>query len=267
MVRPRRGESRDGKFRHIRISSLEQALPYERDENENLHLSRLEAERPADGEVVVELADLDISESCVPTAWAAWARCRWSSGRRTATGTIRTMAKGHDPHHRRPSPGLQIGQAAPRLQLLGLDGEKQDLGELAGAFCCSAGLLAVSQIMNEEMTTKVGPKGRHDPHRVATRNGSAPGSVVLGARTVPLRRPRATLTDGGELHLDSYAVFSSTDLLTQMAMERMLPGSPPAATPWSPSPSAPSWRTWHEATRSRRCPVASRRPPRRRWPS
>lgn len=51
------------------------------------------------------------------------------------------------------------------------------------AFCCSAGLLAVSPIMNEEMTTKVGPKGRHDADRVATRNGSAPGSVVLGSRT------------------------------------------------------------------------------------
>jgi len=92
------------------------------------------------------------------------------------------------------------------------------------AFCCSAGLLAVSQIMNDELTVKVGPKGRHDPDRVATRNGTAPGSVVLGGRTVPLRRPRATLTGGGELQLDSYVVFSATDLLTQMAMERMLAG-------------------------------------------
>ena len=92
------------------------------------------------------------------------------------------------------------------------------------AFCCSAGLLAVSQIMNEEMTVTIGPKGKHDPNRVATRNGTGPGSVVLGSRTVPVRRPRATLSDGGELHLDSYAVFSSTDLLTQVAMERMLAG-------------------------------------------
>jgi putative transposase len=78
--------------------------------------------------------------------------------------------------------------------------------------------------MEEEMTAKVGPKGRHDPDRVATRNGSAPGSVTLGGRRVPLEHPRATLTGGGELHLDSYAVFSSTDLLTQIAMERMLAG-------------------------------------------
>lgn len=73
------------------------------------------------------------------------------------------------------------------------------------AFSCSAGLLVMQQLMAEEMTAKVGPKGRHDREQVATRNGTAPGSVVLGGRTVPVRRPRATLTGGGELQLASYA--------------------------------------------------------------
>lgn len=92
------------------------------------------------------------------------------------------------------------------------------------AFCASAGLLAVGQVMAEEVAGRVGPKGKHDRARPATRNGSAPGSVVLGGRQVPVRRPRATLTGGGEVHLDSYEVFSATDLLTQMAVERMLAG-------------------------------------------
>jgi len=92
------------------------------------------------------------------------------------------------------------------------------------AFCCSAGLAVVSQLMEAELTEKVGPRGRHDPERTATRNGSAPGSVVLGGRSVPVRRPRATKTEGGEVPLDSYAVFSDRDLLTQVAVERMLAG-------------------------------------------
>src|SRR5918994_5524088 len=92
------------------------------------------------------------------------------------------------------------------------------------AFSCSAGRLVMQQTVSEEMMAKVGPKGRHDPDRVATRNGSAPGSVALGGRVVPVRRPRATLTGSGELRLASYAVFSSTDLLTQLALERMLAG-------------------------------------------
>jgi putative transposase len=92
------------------------------------------------------------------------------------------------------------------------------------AFCCSAGLAVVSQIMEEELSEKVGPKGRHDPDRRATRNGSAPGSVVLGGRTVALRRPRATKAGGGEVHLDSYNAFNDRDLLSQLAVERMLAG-------------------------------------------
>ena len=69
------------------------------------------------------------------------------------------------------------------------------------------------------MTAKVGPKGRHDPDLDRPR-----GSVVLGGRTVPVRRPRATVTGGGELRLDAYEAFSSTELLSQLAMERMLAG-------------------------------------------
>ncbi len=92
------------------------------------------------------------------------------------------------------------------------------------AFCCSAGLAVVSQIMEEELSEMVGPKGRHDPDRTATRNGSAPGSVVLGGRTVPVRRPRATKAGGGEVHLDSYNAFNDRDLLSQLAVERMLAG-------------------------------------------
>lgn len=92
------------------------------------------------------------------------------------------------------------------------------------AFCCSAGLLVVREMMEAELTEKVGPKGRHDPDREALRNGTAPGSVVLGGRRVPLRRPRAVKREGGEIALDSYAVFSTADLLSELATERMLAG-------------------------------------------
>ena len=127
---------------------------------------------------------------------------------------------------------MRLAERDDAAVLAGLPGEVSvALGDIAGAiregllaFSCSAGLLVIGQIMAEEMTAKVGPKGRHDPQRPATRNGSAPGSVVLGGRTVPMSRPRATRTGGGELALDSYAVFSSTDLLTQVAVERMLAG-------------------------------------------
>ena len=110
----------------------------------------------------------------------------------------------------------------PRLPLAELQGA---IREGLMAFSCAAGLVVIAEIMEEERTRIVGPKGRHDPGRVAERNGAAPGSVVLGGRTVAVRRPRAVRVDGGgEVALDSYSVFSSTDLLTQVALERMLAG-------------------------------------------
>lgn len=112
----------------------------------------------------------------------------------------------------------------PAQVSIGLDGIAGVIRDGLLAFSCSAGMLVISEIMAEEMTVKVGPKGRHDTDRVATRNGTALGSVALGGRTVPVDRPRATLSGGGELRLDSYAVFSCTDLLTELAVERMLAG-------------------------------------------
>ncbi len=109
-----------------------------------------------------------------------------------------------------------------RLPLAELEGA---IREGLMAFSCAAGLAVIAEMMEAERTRIVGPRGKHDPGRVAERNGAAPGSVVLGGRTVPVSRPRAVRVDGGgEIALDTYGVFASRDLLTQVALERMLAG-------------------------------------------
>src|SRR3954470_16640858 len=63
------------------------------------------------------------------------------------------------------------------------------------------------------------------PTRTATRHGSEAGSVTLGGRRVPVRRPRVRAVDGtGELPVAAYELFTGTELLGRMAMERMLAG-------------------------------------------
>ena len=106
-----------------------------------------------------------------------------------------------------------------------------DLADVAGAIqegllalSCTAGLLVMHQMMENELTAKVGPKGRHDAGRTATRHGRAQGSVVLGGRRVPLERPRARTHDGAEVSLDTWSTFASDDLLSQLVVERMLAG-------------------------------------------
>jgi transposase-like protein len=61
--------------------------------------------------------------------------------------------------------------------------------------------------------------------RTAVRHGRERGSVTLGGRRVPITRPRVRAADGsGELPIASYEMFTSTEILGRMAMEKMLAG-------------------------------------------
>src|SRR5712691_1129902 len=93
------------------------------------------------------------------------------------------------------------------------------------AMSASVGLVVMHEMMNAEMTAKVGaPKHAKLAGRQANWHGDAPGSVVLGGRRVPVERPRGRTTDKTELELDTYAQFTNDDLLSELVMERMLAG-------------------------------------------
>ena len=100
-----------------------------------------------------------------------------------------------------------------------------DMREGLLALGVGAGLQVMAQLMEADVTAVCGLKGRHDPDRTATRHGTEAGSVTLGGRRVPVRRPRVRASDGsGELPVPAYEVFNGTELLGRMAMERMLAG-------------------------------------------
>lgn len=93
------------------------------------------------------------------------------------------------------------------------------------ALAVGTGLQVMHTLMEADVTDACGPRGKHDPDRTATRHGHDDGSVALGGRQIPVRRPRMRAADGsGEIAVPSYDVFNSTDLLGRMAMERMLAG-------------------------------------------
>jgi putative transposase len=93
------------------------------------------------------------------------------------------------------------------------------------ALAVGAGLQVMAALMEGDVTELAGPKGRHDEARTAVRHGRERGSVTLGGRRVPLTRPRVRAADGsGELPVASYELFSSTEILGKMAMEKMLAG-------------------------------------------
>jgi putative transposase len=104
------------------------------------------------------------------------------------------------------------------------------VAELAGAaregllaLAVGTGLQVLQVMLDEDVARLVGPKGRHNPDRAAVRHGREPGQVTLGGRRVRVRRPRVRAADGTrELPVPTYQAFASTDLLGQLAVERML---------------------------------------------
>src|SRR5215203_5916603 len=90
----------------------------------------------------------------------------------------------------------------------------------------AVGLDVMAELMAAEVTDLAGPKGKHNPARVAKRHGGQDGTVTLGGRRVPVRRPRVRTVgdDEYELALESYATFTSADLLADGVVARMLGG-------------------------------------------
>jgi putative transposase len=127
---------------------------------------------------------------------------------------------------------VQVEEVAAASEKIALPERVQEsLGELLGA--AKEGLLALSVgvglgVMHELMASEVwevcGPKGKHDPDRVAYRHGSDDGQVTLGGRRVAVERPRMRAKDGGELPLGIYEHFASRDALSRVVLERMLAG-------------------------------------------
>jgi hypothetical protein len=93
------------------------------------------------------------------------------------------------------------------------------------ALAVGTGLQVMAAMFAEDAGRLCGPDGKHNPDRAGYRHGTGEGSVTLGGRRLPVTRPRVRAADGsGELHLPSYGLFSSTEILGRMAMEKMLAG-------------------------------------------
>ena len=113
--------------------------------------------------------------------------------------------------------------AVPETVAIAMTHLADELREGLLALAVGTGLQVMDAILEESVTALCGPKGRHDSERTAVRHGHEDGSVALGGRKVAVRRPRVRSTDGsGEVEIPAYEHFSSTEVLGQLAMEKML---------------------------------------------
>jgi putative transposase len=115
--------------------------------------------------------------------------------------------------------------AVPERVSVAMSEIAEDMQEGLLALAVGAGLQVMAALMDADVTALAGPRGRHNPERVAVRHGTEAGSVTVGGRRVPVQRPRVRAVDGsGELPVAAYELFSSTEILGAMALQRMLAG-------------------------------------------
>ncbi len=115
--------------------------------------------------------------------------------------------------------------AVPEQVSVAMEEIAADMREGLLALAVGAGMQVMAQLMEADVSAVCGPRGKHDPDRTATRHGTEAGSVTLGGRRVPVRRPRVRASEGtGEVPVPAYELFNSTELLGKMAMEKMLGG-------------------------------------------
>src|SRR6266508_2455822 len=118
-----------------------------------------------------------------------------------------------------------LGLAVPEQVTVALAGIAESAKEGLLALAVGAGLQVMQTLMEDSVTALAVPKGKHNPDRTAVRHGHEHGSVTLGGRRVAIQRPRVRAADGsGELPVAAYELFSSTELLGRLALERMLGG-------------------------------------------
>jgi hypothetical protein len=127
---------------------------------------------------------------------------------------------------RRAQPDPAPGEiAVPEQVIVSLAEIAESAKEGLLALAVGAGLQVMTAMFAEDAGWLCGPDGKHNPGRAGYRHGTEAGSVTLGGRRLPVTRPRVRAADGsGELHLPSYDLFSSTEVLGQLAMEKMLAG-------------------------------------------
>jgi transposase-like protein len=102
-----------------------------------------------------------------------------------------------------------------------LKGAREELAkELRGI-----GLMTMEAIMEMEITTIAGPKGKHKAEREYYRGGNNPGSVIMDDQKVPVSVPRAVHCESKASHqLQSYGLFHRAAGVAKRAYQDLIRG-------------------------------------------
>lgn len=98
----------------------------------------------------------------------------------------------------------------------------QGVGASFERFCLTAGVSALSQMMEQDAIELCGPRYGHKDGKAGHRWGKTAGKIGFHGGKVALERPRVRARDGQELMLPSWEATQSEDLLGRWALNLML---------------------------------------------
>ena len=98
----------------------------------------------------------------------------------------------------------------------------QQVGASFERFCLTAGLSALSRMMDQDAIALCGRRHGHNDGKAGHRCGKTQDKVGFHGGTVSLDRPRVRARDGKELTLPSWEAAQSEDLLGRWALNLML---------------------------------------------
>lgn len=101
-----------------------------------------------------------------------------------------------------------------------IEGVSEEIERLTG----EAGLLILKAVMDAEVESRAGPKGKHDPERTATRWSRQPGYVVPAGKKVNRVKPRVRDLGGHARSLRSYRRFPSPPRRQRSIVKRLIHG-------------------------------------------
>ncbi|MFQ5353088.1 MAG: IS256 family transposase [Candidatus Binatia bacterium] len=132
--------------------------------------------------------------------WYRKTRSASNRGKRTTSGGRRPQIVGRD-----EALSGRIGVELPVSLADVIEGVSDEIEQLAG----QAGLLIMREVMDAEVASLAGPKGKHDPDRRVFRWGEQAGYAVVGGAKVRVEHPRVRDRTGREVALRSYERFQS----------------------------------------------------------
>jgi putative transposase len=89
-------------------------------------------------------------------------------------------------------------------------------------FCLTAGVSALSRMMEQDAVELCGPRYGHKDGKAGHRWGKTRGKIGFHGGKVSLERPRVRARDGQEMALPTWEAAESEDLLGRWAMNLML---------------------------------------------